>query len=346
MKNLKGVITLLFIFWCIGGLFAQSDDTYIIHEVKKKETLYSLSRSYNVPIKSIIAVNKGVEEGLSIGQKVRIPKLLTNENTKDRIHIVKEKETFYSISKMYNVTVEDIKKWNKRSSNSLDVGEKLKIRNSGKKEGSSIDSSALIGKKVHIVKKKETLYAISRQYGVSTEDLMKWNKMSSNVLSVGQKLIVGEDVKKGNRKNNVSTNNKTVVNTTSDITTEKVNNKTEKTEEKEKKKTESIEVFEDDKPRRVKNISGFIEIVQTGLAELIDETTETRKFLALHSSAKVGTIMKVRNEMNNQMVIVRVIGRIPDTGDNNKILIKVSKAAYDRLGALDKRFRVEVSYMP
>lgn len=340
MKNLKGIITLLFIFWSIG-LWAQ---TYIIHEVKKKETLYSLSRSYNIPIKNIIAVNKGVEDGLRIGQKVKIPKLPSNENAKnDRVHVVKVKETFYSISKMYNVTVEDIKKWNKKSSNSLDVGEKLKIKNPGKKVSSPIDSPALRGKKVHIVKKKETLYAISRQYGVSTNDLITWNKMSNNNLSVGQKIIVGEDA---NKEEPVikPTKNKIVANTTPNINTVKEIKKIEKKEEK--KDPESIEVYEDDKPRRVKNISGFIEIVQTGLAELIEETTETRKFLALHSTAKVGTIMKVRNEMNNQMVIVRVIGRIPETGDNNKILIKVSKAAYDRLGALDKRFRVEVSYMP
>jgi hypothetical protein len=50
--------------------------------------------------------------------------------------------------------------------------------------------------------------------------------------------------------------------------------------------------------------------------------------------------------MNDQTVFVRVVGPIPPTGDNGKLLLKISKKAYDRLGAVDSRFPVEVSYIP
>ena len=86
------------------------------------------------------------------------------------------------------------------------------------------------------------------------------------------------------------------------------------------------------------------EILQTGLAELIEGTSGNRKYLALHRTAPVGTIMKVKNEMNNREVFVRVMGKLPDTSMTDKLVIKISKSAYDRLGAIDPRFRVEVTY--
>lgn len=77
-----------------------------------------------------------------------------------------------------------------------------------------------------------------------------------------------------------------------------------------------------------------------GLAELIEGTDGNRKYLALHRTAKVGTILKVRNELNNREVFVRVRGELPNIGANTNVIIKISKSAYDRLGAIDPKFRV------
>ena len=74
------------------------------------------------------------------------------------------------------------------------------------------------------------------------------------------------------------------------------------------------------------------------------ESQANRKYLALHRTAPMGTILKVRNEMNNREVFVRVMGKLPETAVNDKLVIKISKSAYDRLGAIDPRFRVEVTY--
>lgn len=86
------------------------------------------------------------------------------------------------------------------------------------------------------------------------------------------------------------------------------------------------------------------EVKESGLAELIEGTDGNRKYLALHRTVAVGTILKVRNEMNNREVFVRVVGKLPETAMTDKLLIKISKSAYDRLGAIDPRFRVEVVY--
>jgi hypothetical protein len=56
------------------------------------------------------------------------------------------------------------------------------------------------------------------------------------------------------------------------------------------------------------------------------------------------TIMRIRNEENDITVFARVVGVLPNTGDNNKLIIKVSKAAFDQLRAVNSRFPVEVSY--
>lgn len=48
-------------------------------------------------------------------------------------------------------------------------------------------------------------------------------------------------------------------------------------------------------------------------------------FLALHRTAPVGTIMQVRNQMNDLSVFVKVIGKLPDTGANDKVVVKISK---------------------
>ena len=92
--------------------------------------------------------------------------------------------------------------------------------------------------------------------------------------------------------------------------------------------------------------TGFTTKTESGLAEVIQGTEDSKKFLALHRSLPVGTILMVKNEMNNEIVFVRVLGKLPDTGSNENIVIKISQAAYNRLKGVGQRFRVQLSYIP
>jgi rare lipoprotein A (peptidoglycan hydrolase) len=83
-----------------------------------------------------------------------------------------------------------------------------------------------------------------------------------------------------------------------------------------------------------------------GLASPIAGKTDTQKYLALHRTAQVGTIIQVRNEMNNLSVFVRVVGKLPNTGINDKITIRITQAAYESLGGINDRIPVEISYIP
>lgn len=86
-------------------------------------------------------------------------------------------------------------------------------------------------------------------------------------------------------------------------------------------------------------------IATTGVAEMIDGADGSGKYLALHRTAPIGTLVLVRNAFNNQSVWVKVIGRLPDTGVNDKILVKLSQQAFAKLSPEDRRFRAEVSYI-
>jgi rare lipoprotein A (peptidoglycan hydrolase) len=86
-------------------------------------------------------------------------------------------------------------------------------------------------------------------------------------------------------------------------------------------------------------------VTESGLAAVI-EGGGTDKYLALHKTAPVGTIMQVRNIMNGQSVYVRVIGQLPDTGENSNVLVRISRRAVQKLATPDSRFRVETSYVP
>ncbi|AKD05740.1 peptidoglycan-binding protein [Pontibacter korlensis] len=202
-----------------------------------------------------------------------------------------------------------------------------------------------IGNKLHTVEPKQTLYAVSRMYNVSVENLKFWNKLHDNNIEIGQQLIVGigeptptkkpvyvpepdDEMAKASDSNAVaSAAPATPVTTTTATPTASVNERVEEEEEA--------------------PVTGVNRMMEAGMAEMIDpKTNDTNKYLALHKTAPVGTIMQVKNAMNGQVVYVRVIGKLPETGANDKVIVRLSKKAYQKLGAVDPRFRVELSYMP
>src|SRR6185436_18862083 len=81
--------------------------TYIIHRVEQKETLFAISRSYGVALVAIVESNPSASSGLEAGQLVKVPYTPNNRTrtAQGTIHRVGQKETLYSISKQYGVTV-------------------------------------------------------------------------------------------------------------------------------------------------------------------------------------------------------------------------------------------------
>ena len=112
------------------------------------------------------------------------PEIKVSEDTKqdNSYHTVEVGETLYAISGKYYVSVNDIKRFNHLNTNTISVGQKLKLF--GKKDDKPIQL------KQHIVKKGDTLYNISRKYKLTVEKIKTLNNLENNELSIGQVLII------------------------------------------------------------------------------------------------------------------------------------------------------------
>ena len=266
------------------------------------------------------------------------------------IHKVKSGQTLYALARRYGTSVKKINEANPILQQGLKVGQTLKVPYDKPLTVTKTSQPA----KTHTVSAGETLNAISRKYGVTVDELKKLNKLTSNALALGQKLVIEEAVVVEEPvvlaqpdPEPVSTNDPVPAdNAKTETASAEVESPTES--------TVAIDTAIQDKeivpatqiaPEAVKyNGTPFKEVKEEGVAELIEEDEPASKFLALHKTAKVGTVIKIRNLKNDLSVYVRVVGNIPDTADNDNILIKINKRAHDQLKAFDPRLRVELSY--
>ena len=145
---------------------------------------------------------------LSIGQK-----LLINDNSNNidnnNYYIVKAGDTLYGIANKYGLTVDELKKINNLSTNNLSIGQKLLI-----KDDNNLDSNY----DIYVVKGGDTLYSIASRYGLTVDKLKDINNLSSDNLSIGQKLLVPSSsnnkvyiVKSGDTLYKIAQNNNTTV---------------------------------------------------------------------------------------------------------------------------------------
>jgi len=323
------------------GVTTRAGNNFILHKVVAGETLYSISRKYGVGVQSIKDANTDVSDNLKLGQTIMVPIVKSTASNGSKTHIVKQSETLYSISRQYNVPVADIRSWNNLVDDNLAVGQKLNIKTPGVETSQNVQQAAnstvpavTTGRKTHKVAASQTLYSISKMYDVTTDEIVGWNNLQGNSLSIGQTLIVSPPASA--IAQTAESNSSMLPPSGSATNPPKESNPPVEVSSNKPLPAETNEDIEEAGEK----------IVQKGMAELVENPTDTKKYLALHREAPIGTIMQVRNEMNNQTVFVRIVGTIPPTGDNAKVMLQISKKAYDRLGAVDSRFPVDISYLP
>jgi LysM repeat protein len=318
------------------GMETINGKLFVVHKVDAGETLYGISKRYAVTVDQILEHNPTADAGLEIGRILKIPYVqrTPKKATNGNIHIVAEKETLFSISRQYGVTVDELKQWNNLSDNALALGQELVIKKKNTIAVVATPVEVISARAVHTVAAKETMYSITRQYGITVEQLREWNGLQSDELKIGQSLFVVQPI-----YNQPTTTVPSVTQTQTSVQTQippVVESNPLPVNTTPVENTPTIKISE--------GVRGTDAVVETGLAELIEGTEGNRKYLALHRTAPIGTILKIRNEMNSREVFVRVMGKLPDTALTDKLVIKISKSAYDRLGAIDSRFRVEVTY--
>ncbi|MCJ8165125.1 LysM peptidoglycan-binding domain-containing protein [Pontibacter sp. E15-1] len=177
------------------------------HTVKAGETLYGISRMYAVTIHDLTAWNKLGSEALRPGQELYIAEPLAqpaqeavaaNDPTAHRslgsaFHTVVASETLYQISRQYEVSLEELRNWNNLADNSIRLGQELRIQAPAKAASTATDdaaTSAAPASGYHTVASGESMYQISRKYGVTIKDIMEWNNKSDFSVSIGEKLRV------------------------------------------------------------------------------------------------------------------------------------------------------------
>ena len=102
----------------------QEDEEYEIYNVKRGDSLWSISKNYNISVPELIDLNNLNNLTIQINQKLLVPR----KNLKE-YYIVEKGDSLWSIAKKYNTTVNNIKELNNLDTNLLSVGQKLIIKN-------------------------------------------------------------------------------------------------------------------------------------------------------------------------------------------------------------------------
>lgn len=203
-EKLAEAVTKAIVEYAGGKYVAPLGSNY--YTVKSGDSLWSISRKFGVSVDELKKVNNLSSNLLKIGQNLIIPG--KKNNTSSNEYVVKKGDTLYGIANKYNISVDNLKSYNNLSTDSLSIGQIIKIPDN------KVNSNE------YVVKSGDSLYSISRKYGVGVDDLMSVNNLKSTVLSIGQVLKIpnsGEvtnviyTVKKGDNLWSIAKNNKTTV---------------------------------------------------------------------------------------------------------------------------------------
>ena len=216
----------------LASIPVSSRPQYKVHTVKRRETLYSISRKYKVSISTLAKVNHiKARNRLRIGQRIRIPipasalrganiarnaKATTKTNSGDSkqlkrtrgrtqlVHAVKRGETLGRIARKYNVRISDLMAWNDmKPEDIIRTGDELVVwvRRSADRASDPVSSNEITAatetpppaptRRYHRIRPGETLSAIAERYNVSVEELKEWNRLKNSGIKAGKLLQVG-----------------------------------------------------------------------------------------------------------------------------------------------------------
>ena len=149
-------------------------DTYT---VKSGDTLYSIANKYGLSVSELKSLNNLTSDLLSIGQVLNVSNSVTTP-TPSNTYTVKSGDSLYSIARKYGITVDALKSANGKTSNLLSIGEILVI------------PTTTSTSRTYTVQQGDSLWKIATNYGVSVNALKQANNLTSDLLSIGQVLVI------------------------------------------------------------------------------------------------------------------------------------------------------------
>lgn len=149
------------------------------YTVQTGDTLYGIAKQFGTTVDEIKRLNNLSSNVITKGQVLTIKEDTTVPNT----YVVVKGDSLYTIGKKFGVSPEELMRFNNLSSNILQIGQVLKIPT--KNEGIITPENI-----TYTVVKGDSLYTISKKYGITVDELMRYNNLSSTSLQIGQILKI------------------------------------------------------------------------------------------------------------------------------------------------------------
>jgi LysM repeat protein len=225
MKLFISICLFILLFLNVQQVYSQkevgfSGNTYLLHKVKKSETIYGLCQKYKVTQEELKAANFGLTSVLNVGDILKIPvkkEVATQKPDQQSVnavatepeyyyHKVTKRQTIFSISRQYGITANELIRYNPEISSGLNEGHVLKIPvlkgNATDSSGQPVtgtgnikvsqDTQSLAEFRFHTVVAGETLYSLEQRYAISREELIRLNPALQNGLQTGTRLRIPE----------------------------------------------------------------------------------------------------------------------------------------------------------
>ena len=154
-------------------------DKYI---VQRGDTLYSIARKFNTTPEELIKKNNLESNILQIGQVILLPKEDIKESIQEEysLYTVVKGDSLWKIAKTYNIPVTELIEMNNLKDLNLQIGQQLLVPKQEIKDNT------------YIVQKGDTLWNVANKYNLTIDKLKELNNLNTNLLSIGQELIIKE----------------------------------------------------------------------------------------------------------------------------------------------------------
>ncbi|MFM6953598.1 MAG: LysM peptidoglycan-binding domain-containing protein [Sphingobacteriaceae bacterium] len=248
------------------------------------------------------------------------------------LHRISPKESYYSLGRKYGVNPAAIIDYNRNKP--LAIGALVKIPTQRPFDLSESKAITQITQPIstdevleYSVKPKETLFSIAKKFSISVTEIKEFNKLKTTALKVGQVIKI-----KGRVEPVLSSNNTAP-------TPENTSNSVDSIAQSPAVEPSGIE-------RKLPAARyGLKEMREKGLATWIDDATlDAGRMLALHPTAPIGTIIKITNPMTQKSTFAKVVGKFNENESTKGVLIVLTRTAAELIGAVDKRFQVNLVY--
>jgi len=204
----KFVIMLLLLFSFQGVLLAQAETSkssqimqdvsgksFYVHKVVKGENLFRLTQIYGTPTDTILKYNPQIKKDIKSGMEIKIPVPVVIApkapaiKVDEGFHKVEKGETAFSICKEYNISQEDLLKWNKLTDANLQIGQLLRVKAPQELESKTPTATATYSK--YTIKPGDTYYFLEKNTGLKTQQLKEINpQLADKGLSAGMAINV------------------------------------------------------------------------------------------------------------------------------------------------------------